>query len=254
MKGPGRAGTADSRADALYDAPFEDFTKLRNELAKELRKSGDRAAADEVAGMRKPTRAAWAVNQVARGDRPTISRVLEAGERLRKAQEDALRGGSGDALRKAGADEREAVGAAVEKAAAVLGVQASRATLERVRSSLQAAARDDAVRAEIDAGRLTADHEPVGLGSLASGVARGRSRPPTKDGPSAAARRRHRDAEVAARESNRRLDAARRELERRSDAAARARLRLEEAQADVDAATAEAAQAQTELERAEKGL
>jgi hypothetical protein len=90
LKGPGRAGTADNRADALYDAPFEDFTKLRNELAKELRKSGDRAAADEVAGMRKPTRAAWAVNQVARGDRPTISRVLEAGERLRKAQEEAL--------------------------------------------------------------------------------------------------------------------------------------------------------------------
>jgi hypothetical protein len=254
LKGPGRAGTAASRADALYDAPFEDFTKLRNELAKELRKSGDRAAADEVAGMRKPTRAAWAVNQVARGDRPTISRVLEAGERLRKAQEEALGGGSGAALRKSGADEREAVGAAVEKAAAVLGGEAGRATLERVRSSLQAAARDDAVRAEIEAGRLTADHEPVGLGSLGSAVARPPSRPAKKDGPSAAARRRHRDAQVAARESNRRLEAARRELERRSDAAARARQRLEQAQADMEAAAAEAAQADGELERAEKDL
>src|SRR5215213_3428368 len=146
LNGPGWTGTAGGRVDALYDAPFEDFTKLRNELVKELRKAGDRAAADEVAGLRKPTRAAWALNQVARGDRPTIRRVLEAGERLRKAQEDALGGGSGNALRTAGADEREAVGAAVEKAAAVLGGQASRATLERVRSSLQAAARDDAVR------------------------------------------------------------------------------------------------------------
>jgi hypothetical protein len=254
LKGPGRAGTAGSRADALYDAPFEDFTKLRNELAKELRKTGDRAAADEVAGMRKPTRAAWAVNQVARGDRPTIRRVLEAGERLRKAQEDALGGGSGAALRKAGADEREAVGAAVEKAAAVLGARAGTATLERVRSSLQAAARDDAVRAEIDAGRLTADHEPIGLGALGSDVARPPSRPARKHGPTAAARRRHRDAQVTARESNRRLEAARRELERRSDAAARARERLEQAQADVDAAAAEAAQADAELERAEKDL
>jgi hypothetical protein len=254
VKGPGRAGTAERRADALYEAPFEDFTKLRNDLAKELRKAGDRSAADEVAGMRKPTRAAWAVNQLARGDRGAISQVLDAGERLRKAQEDALAGGSGAALRKAGADEREAVRAAVEKAAAVLGDQAGRATLERVRSSLQAAARDDAVRAEIEAGRLTADHEPAGLGSLGSGDARPPTQPARKDGPSAAARRRHRDAQVVARESNRRLDAARRELERRSDAAARARQRLEQAQADVDAAAAEAAQADADLERAEKEL
>ena len=37
MKGPGRAGTAGRRADALYEAPFEDFTKLRNELIEEGR-------------------------------------------------------------------------------------------------------------------------------------------------------------------------------------------------------------------------
>ena len=243
-----------SSSDALYEAPFEEFTKLRNELAKSLRKAGDRPAADEVAALRKPTRAAWAINQLARGDRPAVRRVLDAGERLRKAQEDALGGGSGAPLRKAGAAEREAVGAAVEKAAALLGDQASKATLERVRSSLQAAARDEAVRAEIEAGRLTADHEPVGLGSLGSGPVSAPSRPAKEKGPDAAARRRHRDAQVAARESNRRLEAARRELERRSDAAARARQRLEQAQADVDAAAAEAEQADAALERAERDL
>ena len=241
-------------ADDLYAAPFEEFTKRRNELAKELRKAGDRDAAEEVAKLRKPTRAAWAVNQLARSDKAVVKAVVKAGDQLRKAQEDALGGGSGTALRKAGADEREAVGAAVARAKEVLGDQATQATLERVRSSLQAAARDDAVREEIEAGRLTADHEPVGLGAFGSASD---APPPARPargardkGPDAATRRRRRDAEVAAREANRRLEASRRELDRRADAAARAQERLEQAQADVDAAAAEAAEADAELERA----
>jgi hypothetical protein len=237
-------------ADDLYAAPFEEFTKRRNELAKELRKGGDSAAAEEVAGLRKPSRAAWAVNQLARVEKTVLKRVLKAGDRLRKAQEDALKGGSGAALRKAGADEREAVGAAVERASELLGEQASAATLERVRSSLQAAARDEAVRDEIEAGRLTADHEPVGLGAFGAAAA---AAPPARKrdkGPDAATRRRRRDAEVAAREANRRLEAARRELDKRADAATRAQERLERAQADVEAAAAEAEQADGELERA----
>jgi hypothetical protein len=237
-------------AGDLYAAPFEEFTPRRNELAKELRKAGDRAAADEVAKLRKPTRAAWAVNQLARAEKPVLRRVLKAGDRLRKAQEAALKGGSGAALRKAGADEREAVGAAVERAAELLGDHAGGATLGRVRSSLQAAARDEAVREEIEAGRLTEDHEPVGLGAF--GAAAAAPAPParTRDRkPDAAARRRRRDAEVAAREANRRLEAARRELDRRADAATRAQERLGQAQSDVDAAAAEAEQADAELGR-----
>ena len=44
------------RIDALYEAPLEEFTALRNELAKELRRSGERDAAEEVGRLRKPTR------------------------------------------------------------------------------------------------------------------------------------------------------------------------------------------------------
>ncbi|MBN1528326.1 MAG: hypothetical protein JW895_04660, partial [Thermoleophilaceae bacterium] len=204
-----------------------------------------------VAKLRKPTRAAWAVNQLARSDRSVLRKVLRAGERLRKAQERALKGGSGSALRKAGAEEREAVAAAVERAAELLGDQASGATLERVRSSLQAAARDESVRGEVEAGRLTADHEPVGLGAFeAAAAAPAPSRRVREKGPDAATRRRRRDAKVAAREANRRLDAARRELERRADAATRAQTRLKQAQADADAAASEAAKADAELEQA----
>ena len=104
------------RVDGLYGAPLEEFTALRNELAKELRGSGERDAAEEVGRLRKPTAAAWAINQLSHREEPALRSVLEAGRKLRKAQESALGGGSGAALRKAGADEREAVAAAAAAA------------------------------------------------------------------------------------------------------------------------------------------
>jgi hypothetical protein len=241
------------RVDSLYGAPLEEFTALRNELAKELRGSGERDSAEEISRLRKPTAAAWSINQLSRNERPALRRVLEAGRQLRKAQESALGGGSGAALRKASAAEREAVGAAAEKASAILGSQASNATLEKVRNSLHAAAGDEEVRAAIENGRLTADHEPVGLGPFAAATGTPRPRPARGAGKQdAAKRRRLQDAQVASREATRRAEAARRELERRSDAAARAQERLAAAQADLDSAEAEAKAAAAELERAER--
>ncbi len=202
--------------------------------------------------LRKPSAAAWAINQLSRSEGPTLKAVLEAGRKLRKAQETVLGGGSGAALRTAGAAEREAVGAAVEKASGVLGGQASRATMERVRNSLHAAAGDDDVRAAIESGRLTGDHEPVGLGPFGAGAPAAPRPPKRAPKQDVAARKRVREAQVAQRETARRAEAARRELDKRSDAAARAQERLAAAQADLDQAEEEAAAAATELERAER--
>ena len=55
--------------DRLYALPREEFTPQRDELAKRLREEGDRDGAAAVKALRKPTIAAWAVNQVQR-DRP----------------------------------------------------------------------------------------------------------------------------------------------------------------------------------------
>ena len=104
--------------DGLYGAPLEEFTAQRNELAKELRRSGERDTAEEVGRLRKPTAAAWAINQLSHREEPALRSVLDAGRQLRKAQESALGGGSGAALRKAGAAEREAVTAAAAEATA----------------------------------------------------------------------------------------------------------------------------------------
>jgi hypothetical protein len=178
--------------------------------------------------------------------------VLDAGAELRRAQEAALGGGSGGELRAAGTAEREAVGRAVEAAKELLGEQAGKANLDRVRNSLHAAAGDEDVRAAIEEGRLTADHEPVGLGPLGAAGGAPKRRPARQAKQPAAVRKRLRDAEVADREASKRLDAARRELDRCRDAATRAQERLAAAQRDVETAEREAEAATGELAKARR--
>ena len=60
-----RAPAADleSAIDDLYQLPLEAFVAERNALATAVRKAGDRAAADRVKALAKPSATAWAVNQ-----------------------------------------------------------------------------------------------------------------------------------------------------------------------------------------------
>ncbi len=95
--------------EELYGLPPAEFTRARDERAKELRKSGDREAADGVKALRKPTVAAWALNQLARQRGKELGRLLKAGEGLRAAQEELLAGGDRSAFQKAAAAERELV-------------------------------------------------------------------------------------------------------------------------------------------------
>ncbi|MBO0806417.1 MAG: hypothetical protein J2P25_25490, partial [Nocardiopsaceae bacterium] len=55
-------------ATELYGADPGAFTARRKELADEARAAGDRDAAKRITALRKPTRAAWAVNRLARAD------------------------------------------------------------------------------------------------------------------------------------------------------------------------------------------
>ena len=241
--------------EGLYGLPLERFTDARNQLAKDLRRSGDREAAAEVARLKKPTRAAWAINQLARADKTALRKVLETGKRLRAAQEGALGGGSGKKLRDAAAGEREAVDRATQLAAGMEGAHLTGPNLERVRSSLHAAASIDEVRDAIEAGRLTSDHEPIGLGSFTAAVT-----PPADDRASAprrtpkqdaAAKKKLTEARKADGQAKRTLAAAERALESRRTAARRAQEQLSEAQAQLDEAQHAAAAARNRLEKAE---
>src|SRR6266508_3275581 len=123
--------TLEEAIDRLYSVDLAEFVPERTRLVKELRAEGRRAEAQQVAELRKPTTAAWAVNQLARKHRRDVDLLLDAGHRLREAQAEVLR------TRKAGEFERE--GRAAEK---------DGDTLER--RSTKAKEKADAARAEAE--------------------------------------------------------------------------------------------------------
>jgi hypothetical protein len=240
-------------ADDLYALPLGEFTPARDELARRLRKGGRREEADAVKRLRKPTTAAWALNQLARRRREDVARLLEAGERLRRAQAELLGGGGRAELDTAAAQERELVGALAGDAAAIAaeaGVGSSAALVEKLRATLHAAAADEEVAGELAAGRLLREREAVGVLGITAAAA-----PPVRaERPRKAARRPAREV----RELERRLKAARageREVRRRREiaerATARARERAAEAAERLDAARRDEEEAATVLEAAE---
>jgi hypothetical protein len=154
--------------DDLYGLPLDRFVAERGGLAKALRADGRRDEAAAVAALRKPSVAAWAVNQLFRTQRAAVDELLGAGDGLREAQA-ALLGGRGDGhdLRGAMQRERAAVDALVSGARGLLsseGHELSPAIVERVADTLHAAALSDEAREAIGEGRLERELRHVGLG------------------------------------------------------------------------------------------
>ena len=82
----------DDAIDELYGLDPSDFVAARNDLARRLRREGDRTLAAEVATLRRPTPAAWAVNQLTRRHRDDVEELVRLGEALQAAQDEALGG------------------------------------------------------------------------------------------------------------------------------------------------------------------
>src|SRR6185295_13194812 len=97
----------ESRIDELYHLAPEEFTAARNALAKGL----DRADAERVRGLAKPSLAAWAVNQLYWRDRAAYEDVVRSVRALRAAHERIMGGGKAD-LAELIADRRSAIKAA----------------------------------------------------------------------------------------------------------------------------------------------
>src|SRR5207302_8969968 len=105
----------------LYGLPLDRFVAERTALAKALRKEGHRSEAAEAATLRKPSVAAWAVNQLVRTQPRLVAELYEAGDALAKTQSQLLSGkGSAQAMRESLARERTAVGKLAEKARRLL--------------------------------------------------------------------------------------------------------------------------------------
>lgn len=154
----------------LYGLPLDEFTEARNTLASTLAQQ-DPPGAQEVRRLPKPTLAVWTINQLARTEGPAVQRLLAAGAALRQAQKRALEGtGSSAALARAQGDEREALRELTSRARELLtagGRRATAATLERISTTLSAAAREQSARVALKGGRLTNELQPPGFEALA---------------------------------------------------------------------------------------
>src|SRR5919109_1255809 len=161
------AEAPDDAIDRLYGLALEEFIPQRDSLAKELRDAGRRGEATAVKSLKKPTVAAWAVNQAVRSQPRAARDLWAAGDALAAAQEGVLSGkGSGADLREAAERERAALDPLVDAARGLLtasGGDLSETTIDRVRSTLQAAAIDADAREDVAAGRAVRERAPRGL-------------------------------------------------------------------------------------------
>ena len=248
------AAKLDSSVDRLYAAPLAEFTERRDELARSLRGEGEREAADEVKALRKPTVAAWAVNQLVRREKMRVRGLLTAGERLRGAHEKLLRGGPATAVQAATEDERKATRALVEAAESILeeaGHSGIRSTLVRVEETLHAAAADEELATRLQEGRLVKEEEAVGFG-LAALPADAPGAKRSDRGAVRTAKRREAEAKLA--EADERLADARRAVKDASRSVEERRRELADAERELDTRSAAVKSAEREVERTRKLL
>jgi hypothetical protein len=139
-------------AAELYGGEPEAFTERRKALAASAKSAGDRDAATAIAALRKPTRAAWVVNRLARADPDAPARLAALSAALR----DAERAKDGPRLRELSAERGSLIDALTARALAAAGIPDPPSGLrDEIMATLTAAFADPATAAEFAAGTLT---------------------------------------------------------------------------------------------------
>jgi hypothetical protein len=238
----------DERVARLYGLPLEEFTAERNALAAELRSEGDGERAATVKALRKPTAAAWAVNQLVRAEPDLVEALLGAGGELRQAHRQAASGKGALQLRAAAEAERAAVEALVARASAAVGRPVTAAVVDSIRNTLHAASSNDEAREGVRTGTLTAELRPVGLGPLPVPV------PAAKRTPTAAEKKRAAETARVLKAARASEAALRREVEAAGKALDRAEQVYARAREATDAAAERAQDARRRLREARDGL
>ena len=239
------ARSLDAEIDGLYAGPADEFVERRDKLARSLRQDGDREAADEVKKLRKPSVAAWTVNQLARREKMRLRGLFTAGERLRAAHAEVLGGGSSDVLEHARDDERNAIAELTRAARSFLeeaGHPPTEAMLDKVRETLHAAVVDEDLGERVRAGRLEKEEQAAGFGfSLPAPKAS-----PKRPAPARPGRGQKRTKDEAPRAKDRRAEDAVRRKEQQ------ARQRLRDARDALAGAERAVKSRKRELKRAER--
>ena len=184
----GRWNIDDLEVDALYRLAPEDFVTARDSLSRVLRASGERAMAAQITALRRPSVAAWLVNQIVRERPDDIAELVETGAVLRETQGAVLAGRADGAQLQALTAGRRLLIDALVAAARELAQRSGRkaAPLDAVDATLVAATADEAAAQAVTTGRLVRELNYSGFGlteDLAESFA-----PPLRVAPSKAGR------------------------------------------------------------------
>ncbi len=150
-------------ADELYGLPPDEFVPARDDRVAAAKESGDRDLARALARLRRPTKAAWLANLLARHRTEQLDGLVSLARSLTQAQQEL----DGDALRALSGQRHRAVGAMARDAgrlAARRGEAVNDALVREVAGILDAALADPAVAEEVRAGRLTKTVRYSGFG------------------------------------------------------------------------------------------
>lgn len=244
--------SVEDELDALYGVPPAEFTALRKELVNAARKRGDTDTAQAIAAARRPTTAAWVVNELIRADPTARGRIAELNAQLRAAHAamDGVR------IRELSTQQRKLLSQLARTGFAAANMtDPSAAIREDVTGTLQAAIADPEVAKQL--GRLEKAQEWSGFGDFGAPTEvaspRRKAEPAPEPAPKvdrraaekrrralAAAERAHTDATAA--------------VSDRTAALATARRRYEEVLHTLSAAEQAVASAEDRLQRANDDL
>jgi hypothetical protein len=254
----GSSGGLAEIADELYALLPDEFTAARNARAKTLRLD-DRGLAKTVAELRRPSPAAWLVNQLVRHRRADLDQLLELGEQLRAAQADL----DAAALTALARERRRVVGALARDAGVLadeLGNPVRGPVLDEVAETLQAGMTDASAADAVRSGRLVRGLEAIGTevdldGAVAGGGSGARPAPrrapePMRDEVAERRTRKRQEEYETEREREARERTEREQAERERTARERAERRADEAEARAVAAEQTAAEASDRLDDA----
>jgi hypothetical protein len=210
----------DEARDRLYSAEPDEFVAERGRLAKLLRADGQPAVAAQVQKLRRPSVAAWSINQAARADRHRVGELFAAGEALGQAHREASSGRAGTDVRDAARRRRALVDELTESAMrSATSLTPNPAThRDAIEATWEAASIDPDVQQMVAAGWLPKElprPSGFGLGAAEPSTAKRDTAPSLTQ--SAAPR-----DELALRRAQTALADARRELDEADDEVARA--------------------------------
>jgi hypothetical protein len=148
-------------AAELYSSDPDQFIERRGALVAEARAAGQAPAAKRIAGLRKPTRSAWVLNQLVRAVPDVPSELASLGGELRAAQ----RSLDGTAIRELSLRRHRLIESLARQAFTVAGLHAPPAALrDEVTATLGAALADPEIAEQLAAGTLERAARSEGFG------------------------------------------------------------------------------------------